>query len=454
MQLDGTLRSALAQCRDAAAVRWYVLYATSSGEQEGYYHTLARAHPDVHFVREEDFRADLIRLVETAERVLFVVDDAVFVRPFSIREILDALEAQPDALGCSLRLGRNTTQCYPLNQPQSLPEFTAIGGGLLKFTWTTGQHDFAYPLEVSSSVYRVADLRALLENPAIRNPNSLEALLDQGKEAFRATHPALLCSEASIAFCVPANMTQTGFHNRFAANVRYSVPSFARKFALGYRLDVERLSGFTPTGCHQEVALTFLPPPIEWERLEATLQLTAWPQNSVPPLEQVSRTGLLARASLSPADWAALLELLEALRSGEAEKDGPAWLLRCARALARGREIEIEGAESILALLQRRLEDLEAEPRKRAEYERWLETQMKNWQGQAEHLQADMAQMQGQLELERARADQGEAQSRSLAEELRYWRARAEDLDRRRLSQRLRRVWRRLRGVVTRPQTR
>ena len=65
-----------------------------------------------------------------------------------------------------------------------------------------------------------------------------------------------------------------------------------------------------------------------------------------------------------------------------------------------------------------------------------------------------LPQMQGQLEAERARADQGEAQCRQTAEELRHWRARAEELDRRRLSQRLRRVWRRLRGVVTRPPAR
>ena len=82
---------------------------------------------------------------------------------------------------------------------------------LLLFDWTSGESDFAYPLEVSSSVYRVSDIEPLLKHLDFSNPNILEATLDANKSTYQATKPNLLCYGSSVAFCNPANKVQTVF---------------------------------------------------------------------------------------------------------------------------------------------------------------------------------------------------------------------------------------------------
>ena len=64
---------------------------------------------------------------QTPNHVLFLVDDALFVRPFRLEVAAQALDSNADALGFSLRLGRNTSNCYVLGRAQALPEFEPIG---------------------------------------------------------------------------------------------------------------------------------------------------------------------------------------------------------------------------------------------------------------------------------------------------------------------------------------
>ena len=153
----------------------------------------------VEFVREQNFRADLLA-VRSYEYVL-LVDDNVFVRDFSLADVIADLRAQPDAIGFSLRLGRNTTYCYPLDKPQPIPEFETLGSGALKFNWTTAELDFNYPLEVSSSVYCVSDVLSVLKGLDFGNPNALEAQLAVCARGFQCNRSALLCFRQSVTFC-------------------------------------------------------------------------------------------------------------------------------------------------------------------------------------------------------------------------------------------------------------
>ncbi len=261
MQLDCTLRSLFLHCTDADQIALRVLYTTSSQLHEGQYEKLKREYPQVEFIREASFKNDLLSALSPFKYVLFLVDDNVFVRDFLITQAVEQFSQLPDALGFSLRLGENTTYCYMLNQPQALPKFSTAGNSVLSYDWSTAPLDFGYPLEVSSSLYRIGDLLQLLNQIDFKNPNTLELLLESNKTLYTSTRSRLLCFDRSVAFCNPLNMVQTMWVNRAGNKNVYTPDKLSQMFEEGLRIDVIALSGFTPNACHQEIEFSFVRQP-------------------------------------------------------------------------------------------------------------------------------------------------------------------------------------------------
>lgn len=312
LQLDAVLRSFFLHCRDGQQAQVVVLYRATTAQHARQYRALDEAYPQVRFYQQRHFRRDVLRLIApyppgspaawgyrllnalvagviACEQIplrlvqalayrlrtrllarlfpappagsclLFLVDDNLFVQDFSITTMLNALQANPDALGFSLRLGENITYCYAVNQPQALPEFTSLGDGILKFDWTTSELDFAYPLEVSSSVYRLKDILPVIVRQPFANPNELEYQLAVSAGQFSHRMPFLLCPEKSLTFCNPLNLVQNFVPNRASKNIEYTSDRLADVFDQGYRVDITAYDGFIPNSCHQEVPLEFSP---------------------------------------------------------------------------------------------------------------------------------------------------------------------------------------------------
>lgn len=285
MQLDCTLRSFFLHCTDAYEAQLLVIYRGTSGLHERQYAQLAKEYDKVCFLKQTDFQRDVvdillqfavhqptrslrvrlgtlpllprafhnIRLRDPARPVLFMVDDNVFVRKFSLRQVNQSLVEQQDALGFSLRLGTNTTYCYPLYKSQAVPPFARLDGQVMKFNWMRdGDGDFGYPLEVSSSVYRVSELVPLLTSFSFSNPNTLEGNMASRAKSFSERFPHLLCFKVSVTFCNPINMVQSVAANRVRGGFAYSIERLAQLFDKGYRIDVESYRGFISNACHQE----------------------------------------------------------------------------------------------------------------------------------------------------------------------------------------------------------
>jgi glycosyltransferase involved in cell wall biosynthesis len=257
LQLDATLRSLELNCADLGLSTIRVLYTTSSPNFAAQYRVLANEHSDVVFVREVQFRSDLVELAQGSAHVMFLVDDTLFVGPLSLARTIQLLDEDPACLGFSFRLGRNTTYCYTLDLPQRLPAFEELDSGVLTFDWTDAEHDFGYPLEVSSSLYRTSDLLPLLVELDYRNPNMLESTLAQHADSFREAHPRLACYGRSVALSVPANLVQTAWKNRIDSNPALTAEALAVAYARGQRLDVERYRGFVANACHQELEFAY-----------------------------------------------------------------------------------------------------------------------------------------------------------------------------------------------------
>ncbi len=257
MQLHAALQSFIQHCRDNDKMTISILYKTSNQKYQRQYEQLQRQFPEINFIPETNFKRQTLSILRPHDMILFIVDDNICVRDFSIEQIARTLIQTTDALGFSLRLGMNTTYCYAKDADQPLPSFENVTEHILKYNWTGASFDFAYPLELSSSLYRCADILPMLERLDFDNPNIAEGLLAANARIFADTKSMLLCFDTSVAFCNPVNIVQSVSDNRSGSNQKFTSENLAKLFDDGYRVDTADDDGFTPQACHQEVPLRF-----------------------------------------------------------------------------------------------------------------------------------------------------------------------------------------------------
>lgn len=295
MQVDATLQSFFAHCLDPENAEIVILYACSNEQHIKQYMQLSQdweKNPQIIFYKEKHFRKDLLNILNPFSKwnlnnlryklllftdpriskrlqnvvavpftdavVLFLVDDTIFTSEFLLKEISTALATNSDALGFSLRLGKNISHSYMLRRDEIQPIFYEVGSTLLKFRWTDGDMDFGYPLEVSSSAYRLVDVISSLTSVSFSNPNYLEGGMNLNKKRFLTSRPNLLCYPISKAFCNPINLVQNvSLENRRAEQVQYSTDELAALFDQGKRIKINSFHHFVPNSCHVEANLIF-----------------------------------------------------------------------------------------------------------------------------------------------------------------------------------------------------
>src|SRR5262245_49108656 len=108
LQVEAAIESLLSACQDTRNVTVNVLYLATSAAMRNRYERVRVAFPQVRLTSETGFKETLLAIVNASPHLLFVVDDVVFVRHWSVGQVVDALARNPLAIGYSLRLGRNT----------------------------------------------------------------------------------------------------------------------------------------------------------------------------------------------------------------------------------------------------------------------------------------------------------------------------------------------------------
>jgi len=206
------------------------------------------------------FKNDLLNILINKEFVVFVVDDAIYTNDYSITEACSFLKSVPVAIGFSLRLGENTTECFSMNIKNNMPKFNYINENIFLFNWAErlGQGDFGFPLEVSSTLYRVRDLLFVMHNTNWKNPNELEGVF-WGNVRGYGYMPLMLSYKKSLSFCNPINKVYTeNNNNRTGIEISYSPDFLLEKYEEGLRANPEKYYNFTSTGCHQEVEFEYI----------------------------------------------------------------------------------------------------------------------------------------------------------------------------------------------------
>lgn len=262
-QLDLSLRTLFRHCDDISDHDVCVLYRTEGEDHEKSYSVLQETWKDrVYFVREADFKRDLVYLLSNPcyDTVLFSTDDNIWTYGFSLTPLENLLYTQA-LLGFSFRLGYNTTYCYSHNKDQRVPpvdgKIHGTRNDVLFYEWKSADYDFGYPVELSSSLYRVEDMMPLLKGTAYSNPHDLEWLMYLNLRLW-SNRPWLACFSRSVAFCNPVNKVLSNT-NRSGNDHDLKPDAMCRKFLEGFRL-ADDFNSLLTNACHQEFGF-------EWEEL-------------------------------------------------------------------------------------------------------------------------------------------------------------------------------------------
>jgi hypothetical protein len=247
MQLDACLRSIerLAPYDGQITVIW----KATGPEFESAYRLLA-AGSHAHFkAQTPDFRSDVIGALD-AQRAytVFHTDDEVFFRGPPVSPILPA-----GAAAFSLRLGTNTTYCYPFRRSQQLP---AIGtsGPFIAWDWTRADADFSYPLSLDGHLVHTKHLLQILSRASFTNPNELEEELHLRR--YRVPHTMLAFQESCLV-SIPINIVSPTHRNPAGSDPETSPPALNTRFLAGERIDFDAMDFSTVRGAHQEIPLVF-----------------------------------------------------------------------------------------------------------------------------------------------------------------------------------------------------
>lgn len=209
------------------------------------YGICAEEHPNTEFIRENGLTYQVRSLVRRFKSVTFFTDDSVLYREVTLEPLLTLAEEQ--ILTFSLRLGRNTTVCYPLDSKQVIPE--TPDGPVMIWRWRGAQGDFSYPMSVDGHIFRTADILPLIEDRHFSTPNHLEEILMSQKIG----RPLMASYPHSCLVGIPANIVNTTHPNRHANS--HSPADLNAAYLEGKRLDLDALDFSDIRGAHQELDL-------------------------------------------------------------------------------------------------------------------------------------------------------------------------------------------------------
>jgi hypothetical protein len=246
-------------CRHAAdAVPLHVIYKATTSAQEAAYREVFACFESA-LVRpwaQGKFRDDVRRLLEClpCSRILFLVDDIVFIEPFAFADFLafDPLKFIP-----TLRLGRGLTECYTRGQPQVEPPYVpgvVSDPRLIAWRWKDGEHDYGFPLSVDGQIYSRREMAIIAKYSDFQAPNTFENALQVFNREFAARYA--VAYEKACLVNVPLNRVQQEWESRHGCVHEDELLAAWHK---GLQWNVAALDGYRNRSTHEEVAVQFVP---------------------------------------------------------------------------------------------------------------------------------------------------------------------------------------------------
>jgi hypothetical protein len=248
MQLDACLRSIEHFAPYSGPL--VVIYKATTPEFAEGYRLLAGDERWRLIPQSDDFRCDVVEAVQNAgcEYTVFHTDDDVFFQQAPDRAIMAARFA-----AFSLRLGTNTTYCYPLDSAQPLP-LRSEQGPFMAWNWSRASLDFAYPMSLDGHIFTTKLIRRMLLCARFDDPNELENALHLRRHLAPS---GMLSFRESCLVSIPANIVTPTYRNRASENLDWSPEVLNRRFLAGERIDLDAMDFSSVRGAHQEIPFVF-----------------------------------------------------------------------------------------------------------------------------------------------------------------------------------------------------
>jgi len=210
LQLHALLQSWFAQVEGAAKL--VVLWTASSEHEASYMELRTLWAGKVEWVREQDFRADLLRVLEKSgeTHLFFVTDDALVIDGFRMDE---ALAEEPRHRIVSLCHAPALDWCFIADKAQKVPPLQTHAPGRLRWNWADGEErmDWRFPLSIDGKFFAREEMLLLLSHLPFRSPNTLEVNLQVFLPLFIGREG--VCFEQAKLVNVPCNAVQTQYDN-------------------------------------------------------------------------------------------------------------------------------------------------------------------------------------------------------------------------------------------------
>jgi hypothetical protein len=250
LQLDALLRSMHAMV--GATVPCVVLYKASSDRYQRAYADVFGRHENMHLeaVLEQDFKSDVFNIIRTKhyQRVVFLVDDQVFIAPVNLKKILTL---DPNLATYSLRLGKRITRSQPLGDiVTGNPPFLSLDGlsaDWLAWHWASGTGDWRGANCLDGNVLSRAMVLAALEHPIaakISGPQSLEMSLNG---SGIATKVGICGVEPHVVNLAVNRVSEEGY---LYPHGTAEVDTLLGAWESGYQLCLSIVQKFKAESCH------------------------------------------------------------------------------------------------------------------------------------------------------------------------------------------------------------
>lgn len=211
------------------------------------------------FLKENDFRSDVLDFVKGSDGcVMFMVDDMVVRRRLDLSMASSLLETNIFLLAVSLRLGLHLNSCYMLRSVQPIPD-GQVKANLFFWKWRGAPLDWGYPLSLDAHIFRSSDFYSWSSQLSFAKPNSLEAVLQSLLHSNPSLAQYCCCFAESCAFNLPLNKVQYEYPTNRSGDL--STATLLDYWNSGFEVDLKPLESMVPLSVHHPVDLHLVPRP-------------------------------------------------------------------------------------------------------------------------------------------------------------------------------------------------
>lgn len=226
-----------------------IIYLFTDQQYElGYDKLIQMKYSNVQYIREINFKQDIISCIELNKRYLtFFVDDNVFKNSIDFYDNqMHIFDMDREILCRSLRLHPNLTYCYPEAKPMRKPNFLKDN----VFYWKGMDGDYGYPMSTDGHIFRTTEIYPYITRLHYINPNTFEGIM----AAQPMNLPKMICYDNSVIVNNPCNKVQIVNNN---IHGKIDIKILNNNFLSGQLISLNNIDGIENISCHQELEIIY-----------------------------------------------------------------------------------------------------------------------------------------------------------------------------------------------------